>query len=104
MSVLSYLGPSSDEWTIRAQQHYSSLYRLDLGDLHRSKFSLWTNLTDPISTSLSASWARYQAYYLYRCLAGPIISSSADGSHITKDLLDGKGVTAHYFSGRLEGP
>ncbi|KAL4994799.1 hypothetical protein BDV10DRAFT_175987 [Aspergillus recurvatus] len=101
MSIYSDHGPGSDEWTAKAQQHYSFLHHLDLGDLRRYKFPLWTNPADPISTSFFCFMGGDAKHILFAgALQNTVIRPSENGSRMTKDLIiDGKGVAVHYFSG-----
>ncbi|KAL2866824.1 uncharacterized protein BJX67DRAFT_381462 [Aspergillus lucknowensis] len=108
-SVYSDGGPGWDDWTVKAQQHYSFLHHLELGDLNRYKFPMWANPTAPISTH----------FFCFMGDDAPAVGSFVrqndvhDGTAKAPEnengrgkdiIIDGKGLVAHYSSGHgLEG-
>lgn len=103
-SIYMESGPTLQDWTISAQQHYSFLHHLESGELTRYKFPLWMDPTEPISQNFGCFWGNdaealretfdYDSSEgLHKSWGGP------DGSrpHV---IIDGKGLVSHY-SARL---
>ncbi|KAJ6104225.1 hypothetical protein N7523_010545 [Penicillium sp. IBT 18751x] len=102
-SMYTETGPSLEDWTVSAQQHYSFLHHLEYDDLTRYKFPLWMDPTEPISQNFGCFWG-HDADALSGIFGriGEDPSKSwigPDGSrpHV---VIDGKGLVAHY-SARL---
>lgn len=101
-SMFTDTGPSVHDWTVGAQQHYSFLHHLELGDLNRYKFPLWVNPTEPVSTNFGCFWGKdvralrdvfgfKSDEEIYKSWTG----SDEDRPNVT---IDGKGVASHYSS------
>ncbi|KAJ5681553.1 uncharacterized protein N7477_001493 [Penicillium maclennaniae] len=102
-SMYTETGPSLEDWTVSAQQHYSFLHHLEYDELTRYKFPLWMDPTEPISQNFGCFWG-HDADALGEIFGriGEDPSESwirLDGSrpHVA---IDGKGLVAHY-SARL---
>lgn len=105
MSMYSDNGPDLGDWTVKAQQHYSFLHHLDLGDLYRYKFPIWTNPTDSISTNffcfMSNDADPVFSFMHNGGLRETSLKTPRNGSRATQDIIiDGKGLAAHYGSDR----
>ncbi|KAL4787527.1 hypothetical protein BJX76DRAFT_299546 [Aspergillus varians] len=105
MSIYSDDGPGLGDWTVKAQQHYSFLHHLDLGDLHRYKFPMWTNPRESVSTNLLCFMSRdaklVRSLIQHNGTHGIAPNPLANEGHTTKDIIiDGKGLAAHYISDR----
>ncbi|KAL4915167.1 hypothetical protein BDW62DRAFT_203894 [Aspergillus aurantiobrunneus] len=101
MSIYSDDGPGLGEWTAKAQQHYSFMHHLDMGDLHRYKFPIWTNPTEPISTAffcfMSSDTKRVESFMQPNGPDDTHLEAPANQSHGTRDIIiDGKGLAVHY--------
>lgn len=99
-SIYTDTGPTLQDWTVSAQQHYSFLQHLETGDLGRYKFPLWMDPAEPTSQNFGCFWGKdaealrktfeYESSEeLYQFWNGP------DGSrpHV---IIDGKGLVSHY--------
>jgi len=103
-SIYTETGPSLQDWTVSAQQHYSFLHHLEANDLTRYKFPLWTDPTEPISQNFGCFWGD-DAEALGDIFDKPEEEdlrkswSGLNGSrpHV---VIDGKGLVSHY-SARL---
>lgn len=103
MSMYSDNGPDLGDWTVKAQQHYSFLHHLDLGDLYRYKFPIWTNPTDSISTNFFCFMnndANPVFSFMYNGgLRGTDLKTPRNEGRVAQDIIiDGKGLAAHYES------
>ncbi|KAL4939536.1 hypothetical protein BDV06DRAFT_198650 [Aspergillus oleicola] len=104
ISTYSEDGPGPGEWTVKAQQHYSFLHHLKLGDLHRYKFPLWTNPTEPISTAFfcfqsnGAKFVESFMHFDHMRSTASMDRSNVDNSR-KEMLVDGKGLAVRYNSG-----
>jgi hypothetical protein len=101
-SIYTETGPSLQDWTVSAQQHYSFLHHLESNDLIRYKFPLWTDPTEPISQNFGCFWGRDADALSEMFESGGDLTkswSAADGPqpHV---VIDGKGLVSHY-SARL---
>lgn len=103
-SMHTETGPTLQDWTVSAQQHYSFLHHLESGDLTRYKFPIWVDPTEPISQNFGCFWGNdaetlretfddIPSQELYEAWSRP------DGSH-PHVIIDGKGLVSHY-SARL---
>ncbi|KAL4877270.1 hypothetical protein BJY04DRAFT_129843 [Aspergillus karnatakaensis] len=104
-SVYSEDGPGMQDWTVKAQQHYSFLHHLELDELSLYKFPIWINPTKSISTAFF-SFKASDAMIAEALLQGIDESTgTSKGGHERKDIMiDGKGLVAHYSSDNsLEG-
>ncbi|KAI9373975.1 hypothetical protein BJX61DRAFT_532740 [Aspergillus egyptiacus] len=101
MSIYSETGPGLEHWTVKTQQHYSFLYHLELGDLHRYKFPIWANPLGPISTNffcfMGGDAATVQSFLQQNGPYGqaPVLQGSGS-SGVNSIIIDGKGLAAHY--------
>ncbi|KAH1269188.1 hypothetical protein KXX33_003693 [Aspergillus fumigatus] len=99
-SMYTTVGPGFSDWTVKAQQHYSFLHHLELGELHRYKFPKWSNPAD-ISPNLLCFWDAdanvVQSSILHGSSYVPI-RFIEDANKPTKRtvIIDGKGLAAHY--------
>lgn len=98
-SVYTDTGPTLQDWTVGAQQHYSFLNHLEADELSRYKFPLWVDPTEPISENFGCFWGR-DAEALRSVFQGS--KSDPDGfwtswtrtrPHVA---IDGKGLVSHY--------
>lgn len=103
-SIYMETGPSLDDWTVSAQQHYSFLHHVESGDLSRYKFPLWSDPTELISQNFGCFWGK-DAEAL-RVMFDPGSSEGLHESWKERDdsrphvVIDGKGLVSHY-SARL---
>ncbi|KAL2807628.1 hypothetical protein BJX63DRAFT_66488 [Aspergillus granulosus] len=103
-SISSKDGPGFGDWTVKAQQHYSFLYHVKLGNLYGYKFPMWTNPTGPISTYffcfMGHDAAAVELFIRRNGSLGRAPEIGGDGIHRVKDtiIIDGKGLVAHYSS------
>ncbi|KAL3460557.1 hypothetical protein BJX64DRAFT_183322 [Aspergillus heterothallicus] len=107
-SIYSRDKPGFGNWTVKAQQHYSFLHHLKLGDLYPYKFPMWTNPKGPISTSFFCFTGHDAAAIelfirengsLENISGGPEIGGQGV-QNITEIIIDGKGLVAHYSAKR----
>ncbi|KAL4869335.1 hypothetical protein BDV12DRAFT_167944 [Aspergillus spectabilis] len=103
MSVYSDDGPNLEDWTVKAQQHYSFLHHLELDELNRYKFPIWTNPTEPISTAFfffaSTDAETAEAFLQRNGSHTKVLKATENEDQRTKDvIIDGKGIAAHYSS------
>lgn len=94
-------GPGMDHWTVHAQQHYSFLSHLELGNLHRYKFPMWSNPVESISSHLLC--LRGKDLNTLQFILDQSHSSDLDMRAVraTYDdnrriIIDGKGLAVHY--------
>lgn len=94
--------PDWDEWTVKAQQHYSFLHHLELDDLRRYRFPIWKNPPESISTSCLCFMGynvRSVEPYLMQEKQDAASSLSESEARSGKEItIDGKGVAAEYSS------
>lgn len=98
-SVYTETGPTLQDWTVGAQQHYSFLHHLENSDLGRYKFPLWVNPTESISKNFGCFWGN-DGEAVYSIFQGNQSSPThdwhkPDGAH-PHVVIDGKGVVSHY--------
>jgi hypothetical protein len=100
-SVYTDTGPTLDDWTVGAQQHYSFLYHLEDNDLGRYKFPIWVDPTEPISQNFGCFWGNdaVAVHHMFRHNSKTTTShpKNPDGNrpHV---IIDGKGLVSHYSS------
>ncbi|CAG8231734.1 unnamed protein product [Penicillium olsonii] len=95
-SVYTDTGPTLDDWTVGAQQHYSFLHHLEDNDLGHYKFPLWVNPSEPISQHFGCFWGN-DAAAVRNTFNGTRYSSQ----HLSDEtrpqvIIDGKGIAVHY--------
>jgi hypothetical protein len=103
MSVYSDDGLNMEDWTVKAQQHYSFLHHLELDELNRYKFPIWTNPTESMSTAFfsftSADAETAEAFLQRNGSHTKALKVTENEDQRTKDvIIDGKGIAAHYSS------
>ncbi|KAJ5295152.1 hypothetical protein PENANT_c035G03534 [Penicillium antarcticum] len=99
-SVYTDTGPTLDDWTVGAQQHYSFLHHLENNDLGLYKFPIWVDPTEPISENFGCFWGNdaVAVHHMFRH------NSQTTASHPKPDrsrphvIIDGKGLVSHYSS------
>ncbi|CAG7946448.1 unnamed protein product [Penicillium salamii] len=95
-SVYTDTGPTLDDWTVGAQQHYSFLHHLEDNDLGHYKFPMWVDPAEPISQNFGCFWGndaeavRDTFNHSTRNLSQ---NKSDENPHV---IIDGKGIVAHY--------
>ncbi|KAJ5338744.1 hypothetical protein N7541_010708 [Penicillium brevicompactum] len=96
-SVYTDIGPTLDDWTVGAQQHYSFLHHLEENDLGHYKFPIWVDPTEPISPDFGCFWGN-DAVAVRHTFNHKARNSSSHGSGGNRPhvIIDGKGVAAHY--------
>jgi hypothetical protein len=98
-SVYTDTGPTLDDWTVGAQQHYSFLHHLEENDLGHYKFPIWVDPTEPISQNFGCFWGNdvvaVRHIFTHRSTRNSSSWYRSDGSrpHV---IIDGKGLVAHY--------
>lgn len=98
-SVYTDTGPTLDDWTVGAQQHYSFLHHLEDNDLGHYKFPIWVDPTEPISKNFGCFWGNdavaVRHNFNHHRNHNSSSSYSPDGSrpHV---IIDGKGLVSHY--------
>ncbi|KAJ5273974.1 hypothetical protein N7478_009099 [Penicillium angulare] len=100
-SVYTDTGPTLNDWTVAAQQHYSFLHNLEWNKLNRYKFPIWEDPTEPISFNFGCFWGRdaqmLRDIFVRQSTHGDSSESwvQADGTrpHVS---IDGKGLVSHY--------
>ncbi|KAJ5580738.1 hypothetical protein N7450_007039 [Penicillium hetheringtonii] len=101
-SVYTETGPSMQDWTVGAQQHYSFLHHLELDQLRRYKFPLWVNPTEPITMNFGCFWGKdVQALReIFGHKSSEMIYDEwvKDGESRPNVTIDGKGLVSHYSS------
>jgi hypothetical protein len=99
-SVYTETGPTLQDWTVGAQQHYSFLHHLENNDLIRYKFPIWVDPTEPISENFGCFWgndaaAVHQTFrHEKRSRSSP--SWHKPGNPSRHVIIDGKGIISHY--------
>ncbi|KAJ5806977.1 hypothetical protein N7474_010569 [Penicillium riverlandense] len=103
-SVYTDTGPTLQDWTVGAQQHYSFLHHLEAGNLNRYKFPIWVEPTEPISQNFGCFWgndAEELRDIFRRSDSGQdeLLQKwvRPDGSR-PRVAIDGKGLVSHYSS------
>ncbi|KAJ5543072.1 hypothetical protein N7461_009075 [Penicillium sp. DV-2018c] len=95
-SIYTETGPTLQDWTVGAQQHYSFLHHLENNDLGRYKFPIWVDPTENISENFGCFWGN-DASAVHHAFCDENSSSchkSTDsGPHV---IIDGKGLVSHY--------
>ncbi|PTU20208.1 hypothetical protein P175DRAFT_0481289 [Aspergillus ochraceoroseus IBT 24754] len=102
MAMYTESGPGLDDWTVKAQQHYSFLHRLETGSLNRYKFPMWKQPTDPISQNFFCFMGRDGAAvesFIQRGSSNKGKSKDESEVEATDIIIDGKGLAAHYVTG-----
>ncbi|KAL5356213.1 hypothetical protein BJX96DRAFT_186174 [Aspergillus floccosus] len=101
-------GPGWDHWTVHAQQHYSFLYHLQVGNLYRYKFPMWSNPVESISPNLLCLQGDDDFNTLQVVLqqgkSGVLDSRTVHEAYGDKRrvIIDGKGLAAHYSGDRSD--
>lgn len=99
-SIYTETGPTLQDWTVSAQQHYSFLDHLESDTLSRYKFPMWVNPTEPVSSSFGCFWGKDAEALgeIFGHKSSEELSRSwiaADGSR-PNVTIDGKGLVSHY--------
>lgn len=99
-SIHTDTGPTLQEWTVGAQQHYSFLHHLEDDDLGYYKFPIWVDPTEPISENFGCFWANDAVAVRHIFRHGMESRSSNNwhkpaGTH-SHVIIDGKGLVSHY--------
>lgn len=100
-STYTDTGPTMQDWTVSAQQHYSFLDHLESNTLDRYKFPMWTEPTEPISQNFGCFWGNdVQALrdIFKKGLSNEDLLNSwtrPDGTR-PRVIIDGKGLVSHY--------
>ncbi|KAJ5788062.1 hypothetical protein N7457_003052 [Penicillium paradoxum] len=99
-SVYTDTGPTLQDWTVGAQQHYSFLHHLEHNHLGRYKFPIWVDPTEPISENFGCFWGNDAVVAHHTVGHGNQTISfhgwyQPDGTrpHV---IIDGKGLVSHY--------
>ncbi|KAL4888545.1 hypothetical protein BDV59DRAFT_188432 [Aspergillus ambiguus] len=101
-SMFGELGPGMDHWTVHAQQLYSLLYHLEMGNLYRYKFPMWSNPVQSISANLlclrGVDDFNTLQLFLQRNQSAVLDSREVREAYGVdrRILIDGKGLAAHY--------
>ncbi|KAJ5929674.1 hypothetical protein N7454_006624 [Penicillium verhagenii] len=108
-SVYTESGPTLEDWTVAAQQHYSFLHHLESKHLKLYKFPLWVDPTEPISQNFGCFWGKdalalreiFERNPTNNQLQKPWIGVNGTRPHVN---IDGKGLASHYSaSSGIEG-
>ena len=100
-SVYTENGPTLQDWTVSAQQHYSFLDHLESNTLDPYKFPKWVNPTEPISQNFGCFWGN-DVEALREIFKQGSTDGVASASWIRPDgtrpqvTIDGKGLASHY--------
>ncbi|KAJ5143058.1 uncharacterized protein N7515_001845 [Penicillium bovifimosum] len=98
-SIYTDTGPTLQDWTVGAQQHYSFLHHLENNDLARYKFPIWVNPTESISENFGCFWGKDAAAVHH--FSNETGRRSSSSRHESSDpsphvIIDGKGLVSHY--------
>ncbi|KAL4803911.1 hypothetical protein BDV18DRAFT_143451 [Aspergillus unguis] len=92
-------GPELHEWTVKAQQHYSFLHHLELGDLNRYKFPIWNN-PESISASffcfMGSDAETVELFMSHEAHDTTLNSDEIESRRAKQFIVDGKGLAVQY--------